>query len=119
MRDMSTVPAPRVASEDVDATISRTVRAIIAYHHVNVRKLAPAMGLSRTAFYNRLSGHTQWSAAEVKRAADALGVSVATLYDGLSVAGAGFEPATSGSRAHLTLVPDLDELTQDDVELVA
>ena len=50
-------------------------------------------------------GRGDWTAQEVKRAADALGVSVATLYDGLSVAGAGFEPATSGSRArHLYAV---------------
>ena len=55
--------------------------------------------MSRTAYYDRLSGTTKWSAAEVKRAADVLGVEVATLFNGLSVAGAGFEPATSGSRA--------------------
>ena len=101
---------PRVigAGSATDTTISNTIRALVAYHHVNVSRLALAMGLSRTSFYNRLSGDTAWSAAEVKRAADALGVDVATLYDGLPVntwapRGSNPQPTVSGVR-HLLAV---------------
>jgi hypothetical protein len=110
------------AGSATDQTISNTIRAIVAYHHVNVTRLALATGLSRSGFYNRLSGETSWSAAEVKRAADALNVSVATLYDGLAVAGAGFEPATSGlpiALADVVHLYPLDGLTQADFELTA
>ena len=95
-----------VQTESVDATISRTVRALVAYRGGNARaQVMAALGINRSAYYNRLAGETARSAADVKRAADALGVSVATLYDGL-VAGAGFEPATSGQRRSRTVRGD-------------
>jgi hypothetical protein len=103
----------------VDARISSTVRALIAYQSKDVRQLALMIGVSRTSLYNRLAGLTPWSAAEVKRAADALGVSVATLYDGLSVAGAGFEPATSGSLEQLADVVWLPTGTRADYGLAS
>lgn len=45
MPDMSTVPAPRVTPGDADATISRTVRAIIAYQGPGARaRVIAALG---------------------------------------------------------------------------
>lgn len=84
MLGMSAVTVARKPAEGVDATISRTVRAIIAYRGPASRaRVIAAMGVSRSGFYNRLAGDTQWTAAEVKHAADALGVSVATLFEGM------------------------------------
>jgi len=81
----------------VNPTITRTMEALRTYVGMSVPELQKALGLKPGTYFSRRRGDTAWTAAEVKRAADALGVSVATLYDGLAVAGAGFEPATSGS----------------------
>ena len=98
-------------TSQVNATISRTMESLRTYVGMSVPELQRALGLKPGTYFNRKNGSTDWTAAEVKRAADALGVSVATLYDGLSVAGAGFEPATSGLRAPV--------LSRSDFELAA
>ena len=87
----------------VDRMINRTVKALLAIREMDPATFMDRAGMARTTYYNRMSLRGEWSAAEVKRAADALGVSVATLYDGLSVAGRGFEPLTSGLRARLAV----------------
>ena len=90
----------------MDRMINRTIKALLAVRDMDPETFMARAGMAKSTYYNRMSGRNGWTAAEVKRAADALGVSVATLYDGLSVAGAGFEPATSGLRAHvLSIVP--------------
>ena len=86
------------ALDPTTAMINRTIRALQALRDMTPEDFWTRAQISRGTYYNRMKGRGDWTAQEVKRAADALGVSVATLYDGLSVAGAGFEPATSGSR---------------------
>ena len=84
--------------DDLTRTINRTIRALLVLRGMTPEQFQARAGLARNTYYNRMKGRGDWTAHEMKRAADALGVSVATLYDGLSVAGAGFEPATSGQR---------------------
>jgi hypothetical protein len=109
---------PLNTGDPLTDTINRTIRALIVLRGMDAEGFRQAAGLARNTYFNRMRGRGDWTAHEVKRAADALGVSVATLYDGLSVAGAGFEPATSGSRArHLRLVSA--DVTRADVELAA
>ena len=43
--------------------------------------------MNKSTYYNRLRGRNGWTAAEVKRAADALGVDVSTLFNGLALPG--------------------------------
>jgi len=103
-------------SDPVDRMINRTVRALMAIRDMDPPAFMAAADLNKSTYYNRMKLRSGWTAAEVKRAADALGVDVATLFNGLSVAGAGFEPATSGSRAQLA---DVLQLTRADYELAA
>ncbi len=69
----------------VNATISRTMESLRTYVGMSVPELQHALGLKPGTYFNRRNGSTDWTAVEVKRAADALGVSVATLYDGLDI----------------------------------
>jgi hypothetical protein len=99
---MSAATIHNIADVDpTNAMINRTIRAVMAIRDMDPADLWASAGITKGTYYNRMKGRGDWTAPEVKRAADALGVSVATLYDGLQVAGAGFEPATSGSRAQV------------------
>lgn len=62
--------------------ISRTVKGVLAFTSMPPERFWLAVGLSRSTYYNRINGDTPWSAADVKRAADALGIEVADLYEG-------------------------------------
>jgi hypothetical protein len=79
-----TVTAAAV-DQDVYTTISSTITKVMALLDWDAERFRLAMGLTRSAYYNRAAGDTRWSAAEVKRAADILGVSVQTLYEGLDL----------------------------------
>ena len=72
----------------MNATISRTMESLRTYVGMSVPELQRALGLKPGTYFNRKRGTTDWTAAEVKRAADALGVSVSVLYDGLAIGGA-------------------------------
>jgi hypothetical protein len=71
----------------VNATISRTMESLRTYVGMSVPELQRALGLKPGTYFNRKNGSTDWTAVEVKRAADALGVDVATLYNGLALPG--------------------------------
>jgi uncharacterized protein YdbL (DUF1318 family) len=67
-----------------DETISRTVKAYMAFIGMAAPDLAERIGLSRTALYNRLANETPWSADEVAHAATALDIPIAVLYSGIA-----------------------------------
>ena len=69
--------------ETTDATISRTIRALVAYHGLQPQVMWEALGVARGTYYDRLA-NGGWSAEEVARAADILSVPVADLYQGLA-----------------------------------
>lgn len=66
-----------------DAGISRNIKAVMTLRGVDRFYMCQRLGFSQSAYYTRINGETPWLADEVARAARALGVPVATLYDGL------------------------------------
>jgi len=95
-----------VDAADINMTVGRTMEASRGLRGMEVRELTAAMGMEASTYHKRKSGRTAWSVVDAQRAADVLGVNVAILFRGLDlgpassfVAGAGFEPATSGLRA--------------------
>lgn len=100
---MSTVSALPVG-EDTNKTVGRTIEAVRILRGMSVPAFIHAMDMPKSTYFRRKRGDAEWTVAEAKRAATVLNVPVATLYEGLglpSVAGAGFEPATSGTRAQV------------------
>lgn len=68
---------------DVDTTISRTVKALLAANDDNGYQLSDALYLSRATYFARLNGSTEWRASEVRIIADYFGVPVELLYNGI------------------------------------
>lgn len=66
----------------INRTISRTVKALLGYRDMEVAEFCARAGMKEPTYFSRQRG-TEWKAAEVKRAADVLGVDVATLFLGL------------------------------------
>lgn len=66
----------------VNRTISRTIKALLGYRDMEVAEFCARTGMKEPTYFSRRRG-TDWKAAEVKKAADVLGVDVATLYSGL------------------------------------
>lgn len=102
MLDMRAVATQPDEADAIDARISATVEALRVYKRVTKETVYQAMHVSRTAYYDRLSGVTRWSAADVQRAADALDVSVATLYLGLPHLDSNQKPADYQTAPVLT-----------------
>jgi transcriptional regulator with XRE-family HTH domain len=108
------------------------VRAQLARAHMSQQDLVHRSGLTQSTVSRRLNGSTAFTLPELFDICAVLGMSVTDLLvsaqrnrprpvgaEGGQVAGAGFEPATSGSRArYLSIVPDIDP-TRDDLELTA
>ena len=70
--------------DTIDLTISRTVKAYLAFTGRSVPDFAARMEMSRQAVYARLANETSWSADEVARAARALDIPIAVLYSGIA-----------------------------------
>lgn len=82
--------------EHADDTVRRTVDALIKGRGYHRDEVAEAAGISRSAFYRKMSGRgdkNTFSAGEVASLAAVLGVSVAQLFDGL---GGTFVPPPNG-----------------------
>jgi hypothetical protein len=71
-----------LASGRVDEPISAAVRGLIAQRRLTVPRVALAVGISRTAFYNKLNNASPWEAEEVERLSRYFGVSRDSLFDG-------------------------------------
>jgi len=112
------------------AIIAGNVRAEVARQRIPQARTAAALGQNQQWLSRRMTGHVEFRISELLILAEFLDVPITDLLpkqktaapvrdDGRqAVAGAGFEPATSGSRArHLQLVSD--DITRADVELVA
>jgi hypothetical protein len=82
----------------VNQTISETIEKLITLRGMRRSEFWGSIGLTRSAYYARTGGVTRWGVADVKRAADALGVSVATLYDGLDLAALGLPHLDSNQK---------------------
>jgi hypothetical protein len=65
-------------------TIRATLRALLAYRQISGADFADQVGMKRATWYSRMAGTSDWTAAEVQRAASALDVPVADLYRGMA-----------------------------------
>jgi len=63
--------------------INRTIRTLLADRDMDPQTFMARAGLAKGTYYNRMKLRGGWMAAEVQRVADALGVPVGTLYEGL------------------------------------
>jgi hypothetical protein len=100
---MSSVVALPVEA-DTNLVVGRTIEAVRILRGMSVPAFIGAMDMPKSTYFRRKRGDGEWTVSEAQKAATVLSVPVATLYEGLglpSVAGAGFEPATSGSRAQV------------------
>ena len=85
-----------------DERIGANVHELMWRGRIKPGDMCAAMGVARSSLNRKLRGEVAWSARDIDAAARILGVDPGRLF---SVAGAGFEPATSGSRArHLYAV---------------
>jgi transcriptional regulator with XRE-family HTH domain len=80
-----------------DERIGTNVHELLWKRRVRQSTLAAAMGLSLSSLAKKMRGEVVWKAEDIEKAAEVLNVDPGRLF----VAGAGFEPATSGSRARL------------------
>ena len=78
----------------IDKVIGGNVHQLMWERHVRHQELYAAMGLSRSSLTKKMRGEVAWSASDIAKAAEVLDVDPGRLF----VAGAGFEPATSGLR---------------------
>ena len=65
-----------------DEWIGATVKGVAGLKAIPLKRVAMALGMKPPALSNKLHGRSTWSAVEVARAADVLGVEVGELYDG-------------------------------------
>jgi hypothetical protein len=84
---------------EVYATISRTIEQLRALRGIPAATMRRELGMNRSTWYSRLAGSTRWTVAEVKHAADLVGVDVGVLFSGLDVdavliAAGGHSPVT-------------------------
>lgn len=70
-----TIPLPDLA---------RTIRARLAYHGRTAAWLALQLDISATSVSHRMSGRIAWTAAELERAADVLGIALGDLAPALA-----------------------------------
>lgn len=61
-------------------TIRANLRGLLAYRQISGGDFADQIGMKRATWYSRMAGTTDWTATEVRRVADHLGVPVADLY---------------------------------------
>jgi hypothetical protein len=66
--------------DPVNATINKTIRTLMADRDMDPPALWNRAVLTKGTYYNRMKGRGEWTSGELKRVADALGVSVATLF---------------------------------------
>lgn len=65
-----------------DEWIGATVKGVAGLKGIPLKRVAMALGMKPPALSNKLHGRSTWSAVEVARAAEVLGVEVGELYDG-------------------------------------
>jgi len=101
----------------VDERIGENVHHMMWKRHMTVTAASAEMGISKATLSRKLRGDVVWLARDIEAVARILEVDPGRLF----VAGAGFEPATSGSPEPLADVVRLhpDGLTKDDVALIA
>ena len=80
----------------IDQRIGTNVHELLWQKRMRQEPLMREMGLSRSSLARKLRGEVAWMARDIDAAARVLDVDPGQLF---LVAGAGFEPATSGSRA--------------------
>lgn len=91
-----------------DQAIGAKVNQLMFRQRVTRKQLGQHLGLTGPSVSNKIYGQSKWSVGELFDTADFFGVTVADLLprrtekapgddsEGLLVAGAGFEPTTSG-----------------------
>jgi transcriptional regulator with XRE-family HTH domain len=84
----------------IDETIGANVHEMLWRRRLRQEALLAEMCVSRSSLAKKLRGEVTWSARDIDAAARVLGVDPGRLF---LVAGAGFEPATSGTRARADL----------------
>jgi len=70
--------------ETTSERINRKIRALMAYRSLSAEDFCQSTGMNRSAYYRRMRGDGSWSADELERAAEALGVDVADLFKGIA-----------------------------------
>jgi transcriptional regulator with XRE-family HTH domain len=85
-----------------DEVIGANCHELMWRKRVKQSEMCEAMGLSRSSLNKKLRGQVAWSAQDIDKAARFLGEEPGRLF---AVAGAGFEPATSGPRASILHLP--------------
>ena len=100
-----------MTEQSIDTFIGHRAHMVQWGNGMTITDLAARSGVSQSTMSKKLRGSVAWSAADVVRVSAALSVSVVELLPEIDesgqptgrplseVAGAGFEPATSGSRA--------------------
>ena len=63
----------------IDELIGEKVHGALWRRRLRQVDLAPALGIDQSALSRKIRGHTSWSASDVLRAADRLGVTMASL----------------------------------------
>ena len=79
----------------IDQVIGSNVHELMWRQRVKQAAMLNALGVSRSTLTKKLRGDITWMAKDIEKAAEVLNVDPGRLF---SVAGAGFEPATSGTR---------------------
>lgn len=89
-----------MTTDEPDATISATVRALAGARRADTAEIARAIGISRNSYYNRINGEKPWHARDVARAAAYFGVPIADLYAGrVTIPFRNSAPHTRGSQS--------------------
>ena len=72
------------AGVDLTGQITRSLRALLAYHRLNAVDLEQRIGLPKSSVYRKMNGETVtgWSAEEVWAIATFFGIEVGQLYAG-------------------------------------
>lgn len=73
--------------------VAGNVRALMARRGVNQQRIAQVLGLSQTAVSKRLRGVTPWDVNEMGTLADAFGVPITALLEGLPRLDSNQQPA--------------------------
>lgn len=92
-------------ADTVNGTISRTLRALRGAHNIGTGQIVAALPIARGAYFSRLKGETDWTAAEVAELAALFRVPVSTFYDGLEGLGSPERTVTGEYEDNLLCFP--------------